>query len=198
MSSPTYGTHKTANAQLMEDVTGMLSLGRSDKEPINYRARPDLVRPTSNNLPPPQESVVSADNSAWPESPEQRRARVRAEATARQDDPTFRPAVAPDIDPSARRRQPVDPNARRFERPTNGTEPGARSQRTEVRRRIAEQQQGSPTTRKYLSEPPISYRQPAPTAPADDIGEDEYLKERRGKAAASGGGGGLRKLIPWL
>ena len=201
MSSPTYGTDKTANEQLFEDVGGMFALGGDKKEPINYRPRPDLVRPTSQNLPPPQESVATADNTAWPESPEQRRARVRAEATARQDDPTFRPVVAPDIDPSARSRRPVDANARRFERPSNGTEVGAPQQGAEVRRRVAEQRQGSASTRKYLSEPPLTYRQPAATAAADDLGEDEAIKERRAKAAArkeSGSGGGLKSLIPWL
>ncbi|MFC3220882.1 hypothetical protein ACFOEZ_17820 [Tianweitania populi] len=200
MSSPTYGTDKTANEQLVEDVSGMFALGMGEKkERIDYKPRPDLVRPSSKNLPPPQESVASADNTAWPESPEQRRARIRADATANQNNPNYRPEVVPDVDPAARARQPVAVNARLSERPMNGLEPGARSEREEVRRRVAEQRQGSPTSRKYLSEPPLTYREPSATADANDIGEDEAVKERRAKAAArkeSGSSG--KSWIPWL
>ncbi|MBS9719495.1 hypothetical protein JYU29_02205 [Tianweitania sp. BSSL-BM11] len=201
MSSPTYGTDKTANEQLVDDVSGMFALGLGEKrEKIDYKPRPDLVRPTSNTLPAPQQSVASAENGAWPESPEQRRARIRADATANQNNPNYRPEVVPDVDPSARARQPVQVNARLAERPMNGLEPGARSQRDEVRRRVAEQRQGSPTSRKYLSEPPITYRQPAASAETNDIGEDEAVKERRAKAAARSapGSGGAKSWIPWL
>jgi hypothetical protein len=202
VSSPTYGTDKTANEQLFNDVSGMFALGGEKKAPIDYKPRPDLVRPSSTaTLPPPQQSVASVENGQWPESPEQRRARIRATATANQDNPSFRPEVVPDIDPAGRSRAPVDPNARRFERPTNGTEPGAMQKRAQFNTRMAEQRQGSPSSRKYLSEPPLAYRAPAPTAPASDIGEDEAVKERRAKAAArkeSGSGGGLKSLIPWL
>ncbi|MDR0252734.1 MAG: hypothetical protein LBI75_06070, partial [Brucellaceae bacterium] len=45
---------------------------------------------------------------------------------------------------------------------------------------------GSATQRKYLSEPPVSYRQPANTATVGDLGEDEAKKERRRKAEATG------------
>ncbi|TIP99676.1 MAG: hypothetical protein E5X57_35510, partial [Mesorhizobium sp.] len=44
----------------------------------------------------------------------------------------------------------------------------------EVKRRLAEQKQGDPNTRRYLSEPPVQYRAAAATAPVDDLGEDEY------------------------
>ena len=201
MSSPTYGTDKTANEQLIQDVSGMFALGMNQpKERIDYKPRPDLVRPSSKTLPPPQESVASADNTAWPESPEQRRARIRADATANQGNPNYRSEVVAEIDPSARARQPVPVNARLSERPMNGLEPGARSQRDEVRRRVAEQRQGSPTSRRYLSEPPLTYRQPAGTADANDIGEDEAVKERRAKSAArqASGSGGAKSWIPWL
>ena len=45
MSSPTYGTGKAASAQLMEDVTGILSLGPKDRPQIEYKPRPELVKP---------------------------------------------------------------------------------------------------------------------------------------------------------
>ena len=52
------------------------------------------------------------------------------------------------------------------------------------RKKLAEERQGSPTKRKYLSEPPLDYRQAAATAPVGDLGEDELKKERRLKAEA--------------
>ena len=38
--------------------------------------------------------------------------------------------------------------------------------------------------RRTLTEPPIEYRQPAETAAADELGEDEFKKQRRLKAEA--------------
>ncbi len=87
---PTYGTDKTASAQLMEDLGNSLSLGtRNRQAPISYTPRPGLVQPTDTSvLPPPQENIVDASD-AWPESPEQRRARVLREIEEGQRDPNF-------------------------------------------------------------------------------------------------------------
>jgi hypothetical protein len=54
--------------------------------------------------------------------------------------------------------------------------------------------------RRTLTEPPVEYRQPVATAPADELGEDEYKKQRRLKAEAkkAGGGSSWRDLVPWL
>ena len=51
-----------------------------------------------------------------------------------------------------------------------------------------------------LTEPPIEYRQPAPTAAVDELGEDEYKKQRRLKAEArkAAGDTSWRDLVPWL
>src|SRR5690606_27735855 len=94
MSSPTYGTGKTAGRQLAEDVTSILSLGPRDQEQIEYKPRPKLATPANTaELPPPQENMVMAGTGQWPESPEERRARIRAEATETRDETGFRPAV---------------------------------------------------------------------------------------------------------
>ena len=42
----------------------------------------------------------------------------------------------------------------------------------------------NPTSRRFLSEPPLDYRVPAADAPVGDTGEDEWKKERRLKAAS--------------
>jgi hypothetical protein len=45
MSSPTYGTDKTASEQLLGDVSGILSLAPAKKPQVDYKPRPELVRP---------------------------------------------------------------------------------------------------------------------------------------------------------
>lgn len=186
MSSPTYGTDKTAGEQLLGDVTGILSLAPPKRERVDYKPRPQLVKPAkgeASELPAPQE-VATAGNPAWPESPEQQRARLRAEADANRDDPNWKPVIDPDLarntSQDVRERQGSQRYVFPFKKDANPT-----AQREEFNRRLAETRQGSSTSRKYLSEPPLVYRQPAATAPANDIGEDEFKKERRAKAASA-------------
>lgn len=195
MSSPTYGTGKTAGRQLAEDVTGMLSLGPGDREPIEYKPRPKLVAPSDKSeLPPPQENVV-ADSGLWPESPEERRARIRAEATEGRDEPGFRPAVRGSGN-EARLRDPMQ----RELALSQSTSMDPKTARAEFNRRMAVAHQGNPEVRRYLSEPPLEYRAPAETAPVGDVGVDEAKKERERKAAArkKGGKSNWRDLVPWL
>jgi type IV secretory pathway VirB10-like protein len=166
MSSPTYGTGKTANQQLVDDVTGILALGPQDKPQINYTPRGQLVRPsTTTVLPEPQQELASAENPAWPESPEQRRRRIREEAD---EMGTAHPSVV------------ASTNA----------------QRVELQRRVRENNQGEATNRRYLSEPPLTYRQPSANAAAGDLGDDEWKKERSAKRAS--GKSSWRDYVPWL
>ncbi|TIW82594.1 MAG: hypothetical protein E5V51_20730, partial [Mesorhizobium sp.] len=58
--------------------------------------------------------------------------------------------------------------------------------------------QGDPNTRKYLSEPPLPYRVASDAAPQNELGEDEYKKERRLKAKAEGKKGGWFDWLPSL
>ena len=85
VSSPTYGTDKTATEQLATDLSAALTLAPSKREKIAYRPRPELVKPAAGqkgNLPVPQDNLVQNASGQWPESPEQRRSRIRANATA--------------------------------------------------------------------------------------------------------------------
>lgn len=178
MGSPRYGTDKTANEQLVEDLTGILSLGPKRGPAIEYQPRPELVKPeTTAVLPPPQDSVTTASSGAWPESPEERRARLRREATENQDNPAYRSPIVVDRGGGA----------------ANSTTP---QQSAEFKRRMAEMNAADPTTRRYLSEPPVEYRQAAASAPAGEMGEDEWKKERDARSAARKKGGG-RSWWPW-
>lgn len=182
MSSPTYGTDKTASAQLFEDVTGVISTdvltgGRNREAEIAYKPRPELVKPASLEvLPEPQREIATAENPAWPESPEQRRKRLRDEATEHQDDSTYRSPII--MSGVVRDSASLTPE-----------------QRAELERRKRERNQGDANNRKYLSEPPVTYRVPNETAAVGDLGEDEWKKERRGKKAS--GKSSLRDLLPW-
>lgn len=205
MAGPTYGTDKTSTEQLASDLTGVLSIAPKRRDPIDYKPRPELVKPAPGakiELPEPQQSVAVSSNPSWPESPEQRRARLRAEATANQDNPSYDSPIVPDVVTAANSPSTSGGSARGDDSGVNQSinNPGFRNTREAYKQRLAESRQGSPTKRKYLSEPPLVYRQPAPTAPVNDIGEDEYKKERRAKAAArkKGSSWSLRQLIPGL
>jgi hypothetical protein len=162
---PTYGTDKTAGEHLMDDLGNAMSLREKQTVEIDYAPRPDIVKPADDTvLPTPQESVTQQEG-AWPETPEARRARIRAEIDEGKTDPRFvggSDAVA---------------EAGASEGPTSNLPPGMR--------------------RTYLTDPPSEYRQPAASAPVDDVGVSESKKARQLRRA-SGKKSGLRRLIPWL
>ncbi|RUV29699.1 MULTISPECIES: hypothetical protein [unclassified Mesorhizobium] len=200
MGSPTYGTDKTASAQLAGDLTSAFTVMPKNKEKIDYKPRPELVKPApgQKELPPPQDSIATA-SADWPESPEQRRARLRAEATLHQDDPDYQAQIVDDVqtDPSAVKTAMAQSASSHPPAWTPADSDKGRA--AEVKRRLAEAKQGDPNTRRYLSEPPVQYRAAAATAPVDDLGEDEYKKERRLKkeAAAKNKSGGMFDWLPW-
>ncbi|MFC5386026.1 hypothetical protein ACFPLB_08620 [Aquamicrobium segne] len=194
VSSPTYGTDKTAAGQLATDLSSALTFAPPKREKIDYKPRPELVKPAAGqkgNLPAPQSSVVETAGSQWPESPEQRRARIRDNATANQNNRFYEPEIINDL-PTQRGSGTVAEVSDKFD-PTENARI-AKAQSSEVQKRLAQSRQGSSTTRRYLSEPPIEYRAAASTAPQDELGEDEAVKERRLKRATRKKGG----LFDWL
>jgi hypothetical protein len=197
LGSPTYGTGTSANAQLTSDVSSIFSMKRERGAVVDYKPRPELVKPaTTAELPLPQDSVTNV-SPAWPESPEEKRARLLAETTANQENNNAEPLIINDVVvASTSKPRGLSPSEQQDEesRPMSNRE--SRSYREDYNKRVAESSV-SPTSRKYLSEPPLDYRVPAATAPVGDVGEDEKTKERRLKKAA-GKNGGWRDLIPWL
>jgi hypothetical protein len=185
MSSPTYGTDKTASAQLVTDLSGMFNFQPKKKAPIDYEPRPELVKPVkgSETLPPPQESVASAANPNWPESPEQRLARVRADADANADNPFYKSPVVSDGAVSTKVGSIDAGNGHAVDSGIGN--PSLRAaQDAEFKAKLKESRQGDSTSRKYLSEPPLVYREAAADAPVGEAGEDEARKERRLKREA--------------
>lgn len=187
VGSPTYGTDKSADAQLLGDLSNAISLSPQKGNKIDYKPRATLVKPkpgAKDALPAPQESITQTAGGEWPESPEQRRERLRAEATANENNPNYEPGIVADdvqTDPVAVRKAMAESGSSHPPAPDSGR---AVSRRAEVAKRVAESQQSTPTTRRFLTDPPVAYRTAADTAPQGDIGEDEYKKERRLKKEA--------------
>ncbi|MCF7643927.1 hypothetical protein KQ944_04265 [Bacillus subtilis] len=190
VSDPTYGTGKSASSQLLDDVSSIATIGPKRNTGIEYKPRPDLVKPVAGqkeNLPQPQDSVARVGDPSWPESPEQRRKRLRGEIEANRDNPNFVSPIAPDSPSDFTPRRQILPSgsSRREDYASRDSvlDPQAMAAAKQAQK---DRSGGTATQRKYLSEPPISYRQPAASAATGDLGEDEAKKERRRKAEASG------------
>lgn len=198
VSSPTYGTDKTSTEQLTSDLSGMFSL-KPKSTAAEYKPRPELVKPVNptTELPPPQENIVTASTGVWPESPEQQRARIRANATANRDNPGYEPEIINDISGGESNTPATRAAIGRSSESGVMNQGDARKRSDAFKRELAASKQGSPTVRKTLTEPPLEYRLPAETAPTDELGEDEFKKARRLKAEAKGGKS-WRDLVPWL
>lgn len=200
--SPTYGTGTRADVQLMEDVTNAIALAPPKREKITYNPRPELVQSGDKSILPPPQTSVAEGNPAWPESPEQTRARIRAEADANANNPNFRPEVSAAVGDDAtisavpkkpvgstvgRRAERIDQEGGRYAGGGTGLKKnplrifaGKEAKREEINQALTEQGQ-KPPTRPYLSDPPVQYQEAAATAPVNDIGEDEKTKESRRK-----------------
>lgn len=191
MSSPTYGTDKTANSQLMSDLGSIASINDKKRAPIEYAPRPDLVKPTKETatatavLPAPQDPITTTAAAQWPESPEQRLARIRADATANQDNPNYSsPVVADGSGAKTSSREKKMGQAWRSFESDNQTVSEQNAAKAEFQKRKQEEQATDTGKRKYLSDPPTDYEQAYASAPQGETGEDEYKKERRKKREA--------------
>ena len=193
---PTYGTDKPSTVQLIDDLGNIATLSGTNKaEGIEYKPRPAIVKPSDTaSLPAPQQNVVN-DNPAWVESPEETRRRLIAEADANPNDPAFR-------SPLARRVASGGATPAVGGRAADGPPTPVEVLNTAEQRRAYQEsrkiQQGAYSDRRrYLSDPPLTYRQPAETAPVGDLGEPEKVKERRRISEAKKAGTGKRTWWPW-
>jgi hypothetical protein len=182
--SPTYGTGTPASVQLLDDLSSAASIEGQQNTDIAYRPRPGLVPPPQEGaLPAPQTSV--AETERWPESPEETRARLRAEAAVTgnsalsANDPNLPGAGAGTVTVGGAANGPPAPGSL--------NDPQSRQRYLDAQQ-VA--RATSPTERNYLSEPPLEYRRPAESAPVGELGETERTKQRRREAIAERGEGG--------
>jgi hypothetical protein len=165
--SKTYGTGESPEMQLFSEMTGGL-LNREEKEPIDYNPRAPLVMPpTAGALPPPVETAAAA-NANWPLDPDE----VSAGPNIAEDD-------NPQNDISQAEYRRLRPLAGAFARPryewdNNNMDDEAREiihsreQQAAVRRAMNEAEGFTRTERRFLTDPPLDYREPAPTAPTGE------------------------------
>ena len=201
---PTYGTGRSQGETLFDDLNNVVSLGGSNDERnasvTSGAPRPDLVKPANTSVLPPPQATRAASN--LPESPEQRSARLQA--AAYQGDGPIPAEIA------TARKENVPQGY--LDRTTNGESnnvigidhqsttlsPQELQGRGElIKQRLRDQRQGSADTRKYLSEPPVSYRKPASTAPVGEPGEDEEVKQRRLRNDNETLGSKIRNILPF-
>lgn len=166
---PTYGTDKSSGEQLLGDLadaTSLKSITQKEKD-IKYQPRPGLVLPGKDGkqaLVEPQQSIAGKNNPQWLESPEDTRSRLKAEAVANQDNPTYRSPLA--------------------QAKANGQKLSSDEQLAAYRAARAEQK-GAYDGRRFLSDPPTGYREVASSGQLEDLGEPESKKEKRRKKEAA-------------
>jgi hypothetical protein len=161
----TYGTGEAPEMALFREVTGGF-LSNEKKEPIEYQPRAPLVMPpaaSGQQLPAPSETADAASPD-WPVDPDERVAALRAN----DEDPRAGGSQA-----EYRRLRPlagVLPEAPRNERTSSGSPYDIvhnRQQRQQFRQALADSKGYGRTERRYLTDPPTQYREPAATAPAE-------------------------------
>jgi hypothetical protein len=195
---PTYGTEKSATEQLVDDLGNIASIGQQRKGgSIEYKPRPDIVKPPQTaSLPEPQQSV-SENNPAWVESPEQTRKRLIAEADGSSGSTGFSSPLARRGLDSSTIGSPVN-SGRAGDGPPTPRETSNTEQKRQAYIAARKLQQGAYSDRRrYLSDPPLTYRKPSESAPIGELGEPEKVKERRRIAEAKKAGTGKRSWWPW-
>jgi hypothetical protein len=194
----TYGTGEVPEMALFREVSGgILSKNEKKKEPINYQPRAPLVMPpaetaATTQLPAPMETA-SAASPDWPMSLEDR----VGDATERaEDDNPYN-----DVNQAEYRR--LRPLAGVFPdqegRPTYQLDESgkteyynsivhSRRQQEEFKKALAESKGYGRTDRRYLTDPPMAYREPVPTTTTDE--EAAIPKKKKGNFLTRWWGGG--------
>lgn len=185
----TYGTGVSQEKQTVSDLYNILSLKR-ETPTIDYSARPDLIVPENTAmLPEPVDAEATTSNPDWPETPEQRIARIRAQAG--EIDPR---SGDYSVEEQLRDKEGIGIETRRVkgefipgktDRDGNfSLNPGLDDKaRAEVLRRRAELKGTGVTQRRFLTEPPLAYRTPYASAPSGaDAYSDDELQKRKDEA----------------
>lgn len=181
VSSPTYGTGTSAAEQLVDDIGAAATIGGGSKaKNIKYAPRPGLVVPAPGEqtaLVEPQTSIASKGNGTWAESPEEMRVRLAQEAEDNRNNANYQSPLA--------------------KGPGFGDKPGTSSQAQFAQfRENLKTEKGNYNGRRYLSDPPTTYREADPAA-LTDLGEPEKAKEKRRRQAATIAGTGAKWWQPF-
>jgi hypothetical protein len=173
-SMTTYGTGKSAAAQTVEDLGGVLALGskRTNEEPIDYSPRAPIVEPpaVASALPPPGSETVVATAGDWPKDPDEEAKKLQKkveELAASGKTPKFTlPEGAEPIAVSTRtgRDERTSVEKLRDEKKVDNKKQKEMFADAKMAKTGSFDKEGRPI-RKYLTEPPVVYRAPDPESP---------------------------------
>jgi hypothetical protein len=184
----TYGTGQAPEMALFREMTGGLLSRNDEKKPIEYQPRAPLVLPKpGEQLPEPVQTASAADPD-WPIDPDERILTPddgdgNPDNDITQEDYRRLKPLTGAFGPN--RVKPVRNNFYDQERDDfyafvhQGTD-----QRKSFSKSIAESKGYTRTERRYLTDPPLAYREPAATAPTEEV--ETGVKKR----------GFWRKLLP--
>jgi hypothetical protein len=177
-STSTYGTGQSPEVAIFKEMTG--NIGGKKKPPIEYQPRAPLVMPPSGELRQPV-ATASVSNPQWPDDPDKR---VPGEKISGFDNPNegLTPEYVASLKPLTGLRNPnpnpAGPSSNKGEsfQPQYDIIGKGGSQAKEFNAALQAAEGYDASKRKYLTEPPLEARAPAPTAPTqfDDI------KKKRG------------------
>ena len=176
--SYTYGTGVSQEQQLVDDLTSIFTPKKRQR--IDYRERPNIVKPKTTVVLANPITDLEASNPAWPESPEQRLIRLREQRNS--TDPALRAEAKRQLlEFDQTKRDSFDARQRARLDNLNIQKETADLTPEERRAFIRRYRQNNPnnitgTRRRYLSEPPTEYRQPAQSAAYGDLGLTERQK----------------------
>ncbi len=189
-SGTTYGTGTTHEAATMKGLSNIFSL-KPQKTSIDYNHRPELVMPANKNiLPAPVAEQVALSNEQWPETPEERIAKVRSAAPDASHHKSGelpveylqseKEGISKSIDKKSARTNIHAAEEQWLKDISNDANGISESQKAnKIKNQIA---YSTGVKRKYLTEPPVEYRSPAATAETGDLGISEEELEARKKA----------------
>ena len=175
----TYGTGTSQEMQLVKDISGLVSLKRSKAAKIAYEERPGLIKPGAATLPPPVETAAATPTgdgvSAFPVSPEQRRAQRR---------PALERGEKISSGNTGGTEQNLSAEDRKFMNWSGPPTPAYRRWLSKRAKLLPKGQKviAGDAPRKYLTQPPAEYRTPYDSAPKDQVGEAESSKEFKKKS----------------
>jgi hypothetical protein len=176
-SMTTYGTGKSAAAQTFEDLGGVLALGgtKNNEEPIDYSPRAPIVEPpaVAAALPPPGGETVVATAGDWPKDPDEefKKLQKKVEELAESGQtPKF--TLPEGAEPIAVSNAPkrIGPDDRtsveklRDEAKVDNKKQKEMFADAKMAKTGSFDKEGRPI-RRYLTEPPVVYREPDPESP---------------------------------
>ncbi|HEX2256465.1 MAG TPA: hypothetical protein VHG92_07160 [Afifellaceae bacterium] len=173
ISTATYGTGEAPEATLLREATGGI-LSDDEKVAIDYEPRAGLVIPPAAQLPEPAPAPSQLAAGAWPV---EQAKEPRSPSVVGENDGTDRSAISPEY---IRRMKPFGQlTAGRGNQGVRMNEVGAAQSFANDQSRGAQMEQfqtaladadgltSSAAQRRYLTDPPSHYREPAETAPME-------------------------------